>query len=117
MPVAGLAPNVEMTVKPLIYGYLRAPDEMPDDELDRLVSELQRYAEAEGFCYATTFFEYQAGSRSAFEELVAELKRAESRYVVVPSLEHLSSHRLLLSSMVERLETDANAHVLTPSGA
>ncbi|MEU0521903.1 recombinase family protein [Streptosporangium sp. NPDC006007] len=104
-------------MKPLIYGYLRAPDETPDDELDRLVSELQRFAEAEGFCYATTFFECQEGSRSAFEELVAELTRAEARHVVVPSLEHLSGHRLLCGQMIERLECVANACVLTPDSA
>ncbi|WP_433518028.1 recombinase family protein [Nonomuraea sp. CA-143628] len=104
-------------MKPLIYGYLRAPDETPDDELDRLVSELQRYAETEGFCYATTFFEYQEGSRSAFEELVAELKRAEARHVVVPSMDHLSGHRLLCGQMIARLAADASAHVLTPGSA
>ncbi|MGW5336380.1 recombinase family protein [Streptomyces bauhiniae] len=104
-------------MKPLIYGYLRAPDETSDDELDRLVSELQRYAEAEGFCYATTFFEIQEGSRSAFEELVAELRRAEARHVVVPSLDHLSSHQLLCDHMVERLEHAANACVPTPDSA
>lgn len=103
-------------MKPLIYGYLRAPDETPDEELDGLVSELQRYAEAEGYCYAATFFEYEPGSRAAFDELIQELKRAEARHVVVPSLEHLSSHRLLCSSMVERLEADASAFVLTPGG-
>ncbi|GLZ30653.1 hypothetical protein Lesp02_28420 [Lentzea sp. NBRC 105346] len=104
-------------MKPLMYGYMRAPDDVPDDELDRTVDEMQRFAETEGYCYAATFFEYQDGSRAAFDELIQELKRAESRHVVVPSLEHLSSHRLLLYSMVERLEIDANAHVLTPSGA
>ncbi|MEV7321235.1 recombinase family protein [Streptomyces sp. NPDC093970] len=101
-------------MKPLMYGYLRAPDDVPDDELAHTVEELKRYAATEGFCYATTFFEYQDGSRAAFEELTAELKRAEARHVVVPSMDHLSSHRLLRSHMVERLELDANALVLTP---
>jgi DNA invertase Pin-like site-specific DNA recombinase len=105
-----------MTVKPLMYGYMRAPDDVPDDELDRTVDEMQRFAETEGYCYAATFFEYEPGSRAAFDELIQELKRAEARHVVVPSLEHLSSHRLLCSSMVERLGADANAFVLAPGG-
>jgi DNA invertase Pin-like site-specific DNA recombinase len=100
-----------------MYGYMRAPDDMPDDELDHAVHEMQRFAETEGFCYATTFFEYQPGSHLAFAELIQELKRAEARHVVVPSLAHLSSHRILLCSMVERLELDASAHVLTPDGS
>ncbi|MGH3613433.1 MAG: recombinase family protein [Pseudonocardia sp.] len=104
-------------MKPLMYGYMRAPDEVPDDDLDRAVHEMQHFAETEGFCYATTFFEYQHGSRAAFDELIEELKRAEARHVVVPSLEHLSSHRLLRGHMVDRLETDAHAHVLTPGSA
>jgi hypothetical protein len=103
-------------VQPLMYGYMRAPDDLPDDELDRLVREMQRFAETEGYCYATTFLEYQTGSQAAFAELIAELKRAEARHVVVPSFEHLSSHRILCDSMVERLELDANASVLAPDG-
>ncbi|GHJ41358.1 hypothetical protein Sm713_69670 [Streptomyces sp. TS71-3] len=104
-------------MKPLIYGYMRSPDEVSDSELDHALSEMERFAEAEGFCYATTFFECQEGSRSAFEELVAELKRAEARHVVVPSLDHLSGHQLLRDHMVERLERVANACVLTPDSA
>lgn len=118
MPVAGLVSNrAENTVKPLMYGYTRAPDDVSDDDLDRAVAEMQRFAETEGYCYATTFFELQHGSRAAFEELVAELKRAEAQHVVVPSLDHLSGHRLLCGQMMARLEADAHAHVLTPSGA
>ncbi len=100
-----------------MYGYMRAPDDVPDDELDRVVSEMRRFAVAEGYCYATTFFEYQDGSRAAFDELITELKRAEARHVVVPSFEHLSGHRLLCGQMIERLESDANALVLTPDGS
>ncbi|WP_239334455.1 hypothetical protein [Frankia sp. CiP3] len=32
-------------------------------------------------------------------------------------VEHLSGHRLLCGQMIERLESDANAHVLTPDGS
>ncbi|MFD8611978.1 hypothetical protein [Streptomyces sp. NPDC059631] len=101
-------------VQPLMYGYMRAPDDVPDGELTEAVEGMKRFAEAEGFCYATTFFECVSGMQSAFTELIQELKRAEARHVVVPTLDHLSGHRILRDNMVERLELDANAHVLTP---
>jgi len=78
---------------------------------------MRRFTKVEGFCYASTFYEDVSGSRAAFEELTNELKRAEARHVVVPSLEHLSSHPLLRNHMIERLELDADAHVLTPDGS
>ncbi len=104
-------------MKPLIYGYMRAPDDVPDDELDRVVSEMRRFAVAEGYCYATTFFEYQNGSRAAFDELITELQRAEARHVVVPSSGHLSSHRILRGHLLKRLADDASARVFTPDGS
>ncbi|NUL28425.1 recombinase family protein [Streptomyces lunaelactis] len=101
-------------MKPLMYGYIRVASDAPDDEVDGIERQMRCFAEAEGFSYATTFYEYQNGSQAAFNELIQELRRAEARHVVMPSLEHLSSHRILCASMVERLETDADALVLTP---
>ncbi|HEY6422434.1 MAG TPA: recombinase family protein [Pseudonocardiaceae bacterium] len=101
-------------MKPLIYGYLRAPDDVSDDDLDRAVDQMRRFADAEGYCYATTFFEHQEGSRTVFDELIEELMRVEARHVVVPFLEHLSRHRILRNYLVERLELCADACVLTP---
>jgi hypothetical protein len=100
-----------------MYGYMCAPDDVPDDEPDRVVHEMQRFVEAEGYCYATTFFEHPDGSRAAFDELIQELERAEAHHVVVPSFGHLPRHRLWCRCMVKRLELTANAVVLIPSGA
>jgi len=98
-------------VKPLMYGYMRVASEAEDDDVERIERGLRSFADAEGFCYAITFFEYQSGSHAAFEELAQELKRSEARHVVVPSLAHLSAHPILCGHMVERLELDANARV------
>lgn len=98
-------------MKPLIYGYMRVASEVPDDEFDRIEQQMRRFADAEGFCYAITFFEYQTGSHASFDELVRELQRAEAHDVVVPSMTHISTHPILCSHMVERLELDANAQV------
>lgn len=106
-----------MPTKPLVYGYLRAHTDTPDDELTHAVERMQRFADAEGLCYVTTYFEWQPGSRAVFYELVEELKRAEARHVVVPSVDHLSSHRLLRGHMIDRLDRDASALVLIPDGA
>jgi DNA invertase Pin-like site-specific DNA recombinase len=99
-------------VKPLIYGYMRVASDTTDDDVDRIEAQMKRFAEVEGFCYATTFYEYQSGSQAALSELTEELKRAEARHVVVPSFAHLSAHPILCSHMVERLEIDADAQVL-----
>ncbi len=98
-------------VQPLMYGYMRVASDAPDDELDGIEQQMRRFAEVEGFCYATTFYEYQDGSQAAFNELTEELKRAEARHVVVPSMSHISAHPILLGHMVERLELDANDQV------
>jgi hypothetical protein len=75
-------------VKPLIYGYLRAHD-LPDDRLDRTIEEMRRFAETEGYCYATTFVENPPNSHAAFDELVHELRRAEAQHVIMPNPQHL----------------------------
>jgi hypothetical protein len=66
-PVAGLVIQSvrRPIVKPLIYGYIRVASEAPDDELDRIEKQMRRFAEVEGFCYATTFYEHQNGSQAA----------------------------------------------------
>lgn len=104
--------TTEKTVKPLMYGYMRVIPEAEDEELDGVVQQMKTFAELEGFCYTTTFFEYTSGSHAAFEELTEELKRAEARHVVVPSFAHLSAHPLICNHMAERLERDANPQVL-----
>lgn len=99
-------------VQPLIYGYMRVASDAPDDEFDRIEQQMRRFAEVEGFCYAMTFYEHQNGSQAAFNELAEELKRAEAHHVVVPSMNHISTHPILLCHMIQRLELDAAAQVV-----
>ncbi len=100
-------------MKPLIYAYIRVQPGTPDDDLTQMELTLKDVAEQEGYCFATIFHEHDSGSRSAFYELVAELKRAEARHVIVPSLEHLSGHQLIRSHMLMKLEHEAGAQVMT----
>jgi hypothetical protein len=110
-PETGSSRNFQNTVTPLMYGYMRAPDDVPDDDLERVVREMRCFAETNGFCYGTTFFENQRGSRVAFDELTAELQRAKARHVIVPSLAHLSTHPILLNHLVEQLAHCVGAEV------
>jgi hypothetical protein len=113
-PVAGLASHSgteHPAVKPLVYGYVRVTEDLADDELQELAHGLEKLADAEGFCIIETRYEYQPGYYGTFYELTDELKRslvgdmqARICHVVVPSLDHLSSHPLLREQMILRLD-------------
>lgn len=79
-------------MKTLIYGYVRVTDDLADDELQQLERGLEKLAEAEGFCLTETCYEDQLGYYGTFYQLLAEMKQAAVRHVVVPSLDHLSPH-------------------------
>ncbi|CAM5264773.1 Resolvase/invertase-type recombinase catalytic domain-containing protein OS=Streptomyces microflavus OX=1919 GN=Smic_52290 PE=4 SV=1 [Streptomyces microflavus] len=49
------------------------------------------------------FYEYVPGAQSAFTELVAAVKRAEAKHVVVPSYRELALNRLLQNAMLTHL--------------
>ena len=98
-------------LKPVIYGYLRVTDDLNDPEIRRMERGLHLLAETKGFCFATTFYEYQTGYHGAFHELTRELQRADVHHVVVPALDHLAQHPILRNTMLTRLVRDADAHV------
>ncbi|MCF4119576.1 recombinase family protein [Antribacter sp. KLBMP9083] len=100
-------------MKPLMYGYLRATVAPGDEEAERLERRLHELAEQEGFCFAATFRENRPGERGALSELTAELRRAEARHVVVPSLEHISRHPRVRDELLEQLREEVGAHVWT----
>jgi len=102
-----------MGLKPLIYGYLRIPHDTQDTDICRMERELRSFAETEGFCFATTFYEYTPNSQAAFIELIQELRRAEARNIVVPSLEHLSTHPLVRELMLTHLQQGVQAQIWT----
>lgn len=100
-------------MKPLMYGYLRVTDDLPDEAIQHMERQLRALAEAEGFCFATTFHEYGPGDYGALAELTEELRRTDARHVVVLSLDHVSRHRLLREHVLAGLEFRANAQVWT----
>lgn len=97
---------------PCAYGYMRVPGDVPDDKVRKLENQLVAYAENHGLRFVRFFFEFHCGSREAFEELVAELVRADVHHVVVPSLRHLAQNGLLQDQMLDYLRFRARAEVL-----
>ncbi len=105
-------------MEPLIYGFMQLDPEAPDNDTRQLELVLKYCAETAGYCYATTFHEgiSRSGSgRSAFAELIEELKRSEARHVIVPSIDHFSAHPLVRTIMLLKLATEAHAQVHTLS--
>jgi len=94
-----------------MYGYLRADDETDDQQIRAMERAFRRLADTEGFCLATTFYEFTPGHHGAFHELADELTRAEAHDVVVPSLGHLSPHSLLRDQLIAQLVRYADAHI------
>lgn len=74
-----------------MYGYVRIMD-LADDEVQQLEGGLRKLAEAEGCCLGEIRYEHQPGCYGTFYRLLAELKQASVRQLVVPSLDHLASH-------------------------
>jgi len=112
-PVAGPVSQVygEPPIRPLIYGYARVDEENDDEQIRRMQHAFSRLADAEGFCFATTFYDDTPGWHGAFFELVDELTRAGAHHVVVPSLCHLSAHPLLRRQLITRLVLAADAQL------
>jgi hypothetical protein len=103
-----------MSLPPLAYGYMRVPRDVADDKVRRMEYELRRFAEHQGFCFATIFYEFNCGLFDAFYELIQELQRADAHEVVMPTYRHLARSMMLQNSLLARLEfdADANVHVL-----
>jgi len=102
-----------MRPKPKIYGYLQVSDDANDTDICRIERDLRSFADTEGFCLADIFYEYVPSSQAAFFELTHELRRANARNVVVPSLEHLSAHPLIRDLMLTHLQHRVGAQVWT----
>lgn len=97
---------------PRAYGYMRVPCDVPDDKVRQLENQVVEYAENCGLRFVSFFFEFHCGSREAFDDLVAELVRADAHHVIVPSLRHLAHNRLLQDQMLNHLSFTARARVL-----
>ena len=100
-----------LVTAPLAYGYMRVPADVPDYRVRRVEQAVVRCSEAKGLYFVSFYFEHHCGSREGFDELVAELLRADAHHVVVPSLKHLALNELLQTAMREQLAAEANAQV------
>ncbi|WP_328912665.1 MULTISPECIES: hypothetical protein [unclassified Streptomyces] len=81
--------------KPPIYGYMRAYDSTPESQLLRDELVLFQWAQAGGYDLTLIYKEVDEGSVAELTELVEELRRTGDRAVVVPSMEHFGSGRVL----------------------
>ncbi|MFE2374997.1 recombinase family protein [Streptomyces sp. NPDC059398] len=100
-------------MNPLIFGYMRVPDDMSDQEAKQTQDDLHTYAEANGFQLATVFHEYASGAQSAFTELIEAVERAEAKHVVVPSYRELALNRSLQDAMLTHLSHATGADVVS----
>ncbi|MCK8676622.1 MULTISPECIES: recombinase family protein [Streptomyces] len=99
-------------MNPLIFGYMRVPPDMSDDEAKRKEHDMEAYAQAEGLTLGTVFHELLPNQRSAFDELVAALRRAESHHVVVPSYRDLALTERLQNALLLQIELQTGATVV-----
>jgi hypothetical protein len=118
--VAGLATHRTgrpLTVRPLVYGYIRlGPADAPDTG-DCLTRELASYANREGLTLADVFTDrYEEGCdqliRSAFVVMVESLKRPGVYGVLIPSLNHFSRFPGMCQAMRTLIELETGARVL-----
>lgn len=101
-------------MNPLIFGYMRVPDDMSDEEAKQKQVALSTYAEKNGFHLAAVFYEYVPGAHAAFTELVAAVRHAEAKHVVVPSYRELALNRSLQNAMLTHLfHTTGGAEVIS----
>lgn len=106
-----------MGEKPRIYGYMRAYDGLPDDQIRQYEQQLKHWAIAHGYELVAIRKELDKGSIAELTDLVSELNHARVRAVVVPSIEHFGGSRILQEHLWSYVVCGANAEVyeVTPS--
>jgi hypothetical protein len=102
----------EDTPRPLAYGYMRVPCDIPDDKVRRMEYEMRRFAAGKGLCLTAIFSEFVCGAHDAFNDLLVELQRTDAHYVIVPTFRHLARNVMLQNCLLTRLEFKAHAAVL-----
>lgn len=98
-----------LPVKLLMYDYLRVTN-LDDDEIQQLEHGLTKLAETEGLCLVEVRHECQPEYYTPVYRLAKELKRVAVHHLVVPSLDHLSTHPLFREQLLLRLDK-ANVRV------
>lgn len=81
--------------KPPIYGYMRAYYSDFDNTTAKLELQMFRWAQSEGYDLTFIYQEVEEGRIDVLTEMVEEMKRTGDRAVLVPSLEHFGTTRIL----------------------
>lgn len=100
-----------LSLKPLIYGYLRRLPEMDDAVEARLIAELVAFTRAEGFTLGELFIEADWGGTASLHALTDHCRLDEVRHVVVPSLDHLNTIPVLADVSKDELSKAINGQV------
>ncbi|MBF6435494.1 hypothetical protein [Nocardia cyriacigeorgica] len=96
-------------MKPLAYGYLRL--DVAGESIGECERRIQQFVERQGYDLGMVFHERTYGC-AALDALIAELRRAQCRNVVVPDIEHLIRQTALRQAVETRLWCEASAGVL-----
>jgi hypothetical protein len=84
-----------------------------DEDLGHVEAGMRERAERAGYRFVTTFHEYPNGTMAGFYELERALETTGARFVIAPTLRHISDHSLILNHLLDRLdEKDAEVHTL-----
>jgi len=102
-----------MTVKPLIYGYLRVWTDTSEQDAARTEGALIAYAEREGFTVAEIFVERPYLPVRAFTGLIQAIRHTETKDIVIPDLTHFCPFHDLGETMKAIIEHIAGARVWT----
>lgn len=94
-----------------IYGYMRAYDSTPEEEIEKDELQLFRWAQAEGYDLAVIYQEFDEGSIAVLSGLIRELKLTGDRAVVVPSLRHFGTSHVLREHLAAYVVHCADADV------
>jgi hypothetical protein len=78
-----------------IYGYMRAYESTPEADIMKDELRMFRWAQAEGYDLTVIYQELEEGSISVLTDLIQELKLNGDAAVVVPSMEHFGTSRVL----------------------
>lgn len=91
-------------MKPLIFGYTRVPDDMPDEEVNQRQADRTAYADAEDRTLATVLHELLEGCNDALGELIEAVPRAEARHVILSPYRDLAVTRALQNAVILNIE-------------
>lgn len=102
-----------VSVKPVLFGYLRVRVGASSGEEARGRRELAAFAAQEGFTLAEIFVDANENRPDAgLAHLIRVARRCEGAAVAVPHLGHLGSEPLARQEMRRRLERESSARLL-----